>query len=942
VARLFISHSGANNAAAIALCEWLTEQGFDDVFLDVDPERGLVAGQRWQEALKAAADRCEAVLFLISPAWLGSKWCLAEFLLAKTLHKRIFGLIVEPVPLDRVPVEMTAEWQLCQLVGDDPLRKYDVPIGSKHETIAFREAGLDLLRRGLQRAGLDAKSFLWPPPSDLKRAPYRGLRALEAEDAAIFFGRDAAIVRGLDHIRGLAEGGIEKFFVVLGASGSGKSSFLRAGLWPRLTRDDLNFLSLPVIRPQAAVMTGSSGLIASLAAAFEKLGQARSPGRIKEALGKSGEFGKLLKELSDLAQRRLVGFETEQHLTTILSVDQAEELYSADGAAEAATFLQMLGEMLSPNSAHRVLALATIRSDRFELLQAEPSLRQVKQHLFNLPPIAPAEFKAVIEGPALRVAEAGGQLAIDAALTERLMVDAQGADALPLLAFTLERLYADYGSEGKLTVAEYEKLGGVQGSIEEAIGGALSEPGRSPQIPVAKGDQLAQLRAAFIPWLARIDPDTNAPMRRLARIDELPQGTVSIVQRLVEARLLVVDHRSGADVLEIAHESLLRQWPALGAWLQADADDLKAVDAVERATREWMRNGCQDAWLDHREERLLFAERVASRGDFRRRFGDHELAYLEACRNHETADLQQKKSAHARDRQRKIAQALVGSLAVVLIAAFLAWNFQLPLQNEFYRIRHTTALAIDTEKALSAKATFSECDDCPEMVVIPSGTFSMGSNDIAHHRDEYPQHEVAISQPFAVSQTELTFDQWDACARFGGCRAGISGGSWNRGKQPVINVTWKDANDYVQWLSNVSGKQYRLLTEAEWEYAASAKKTTLFFFGDDDALLGRYGWYTLNAENKAHLVGQKEANPFGLKDMYGNVSEWVEDCYHDGYGGAPGDSWPWLSGDCSHRVVRGGDWQSRASSLRSTFRDWFYYDQSRDTTGIRVGRTLAR
>jgi hypothetical protein len=105
VARLFISHSSANKAAAIALCEWLSEQGFDDVFLDVDPERGLVAGQRWQEALKAAADRCEAVLFLASPAWLASKWCLAEFLLAKTLHKRIFGLIVEPVPLERVPAE---------------------------------------------------------------------------------------------------------------------------------------------------------------------------------------------------------------------------------------------------------------------------------------------------------------------------------------------------------------------------------------------------------------------------------------------------------------------------------------------------------------------------------------------------------------------------------------------------------------------------------------------------------------------------------------------------------------------------------------------------------------------------------------------------------------------------------------------------------------------
>jgi hypothetical protein len=131
---------------------------------------------------------------------------------------------------------------------------------------------------------LDATSFPWPPQNDPKRAPYRGLRALEPQDAAIFFGRDAAIVRGLDRIRGLVEGGVEKLFVVLGASGSGKSSFLRAGLWPRLARDDLTFLPLPVIRPQTAVISGGSGLVAALAVTFEGLGVAHPPGRIKEAL----------------------------------------------------------------------------------------------------------------------------------------------------------------------------------------------------------------------------------------------------------------------------------------------------------------------------------------------------------------------------------------------------------------------------------------------------------------------------------------------------------------------------------------------------------------------------------------------------------------------------------------------------------------------------------
>jgi hypothetical protein len=204
--------------------------------------------------------------------------------LAKSLHKRIFGLVIDPVPFERLPAEMTAEWQLCELVGEDRFRTFEVEVFGKPAQIAFREAGLDLLRRGLERAGLDARSFPWPPRNEPDRAPYRGLKALEPQDAAIFFGRDAAIVRGLDRIRGLAERGVEKLLVVLGGSGSGKSSFLRAGLWPRLARDDTNFLPLPVIRPQTAVISGATGLAVAFATAFERLGASRPPGRIKEAL----------------------------------------------------------------------------------------------------------------------------------------------------------------------------------------------------------------------------------------------------------------------------------------------------------------------------------------------------------------------------------------------------------------------------------------------------------------------------------------------------------------------------------------------------------------------------------------------------------------------------------------------------------------------------------
>jgi Novel STAND NTPase 1/TIR domain len=671
LARLFISHSSANNAAAIALRDWLFELGYkNEVFLDIDPERGLAAGERWQEALRAAADRCEAVLFLVSRAWLASAWCRAEFLLAKNLQKRIFGLIIECIPRDQVPVEMTAEWQICELVGEDRLRTFDIELGVRHEQIAFRETGLEVLRRGLERAGLDAKSFPWPPRNEPKRAPYRGLRALEAQDAAIFFGRDASIVRGLDRIRGLLEGGVEKLLVVLGASGSGKSSFLRAGLLPRLDRDDAFFVPLPVIRPEMAVLTGEAGLAEALADTFERLGAPRKLGEIKDSLltNSPGDLAQLLNEIGSLAKSRLVAVEeAKAQPAIIISIDQAEELFNPDATAESGRFLALLARVLDPASAARVLAIATIRSDRYQLLQTDPHLTQVKQALFNLTPMPSAEFKSVIEGPAQRVVEAGGRLEIEAALTEQLIADAQGADALPLLAFSLEALYRDNRSADRLMLSDYARLGGVQGSITAAISRALAEPGKAPVIPADTEGRYACLRATFIPWLARIDPATGAPMRRLARLDEFPESSVPMVERLVRERLLIADQREGVKVVEVAHESLLRRWPALASWLETDAANLKLIESVERAAGEWEEHKRLPAWLDLRAERLTAAESLATRDDFRRRLGPIAPAYLAACRTRENAE----------NRRRSLFNNLVRAAAVLIaiVAGIAVWQW---------------------------------------------------------------------------------------------------------------------------------------------------------------------------------------------------------------------------------------------------------------------------
>ena len=215
MARLFISHSSSNNDKAIEVRDWLAANGWDDVFLDLDPERGIVAGQRWKEALQQAASRCEVVLALVSAEWLASSYCKAEINTAQMMGKKT---IIALIDKSQVPGDLTDE-QFVDLSGDP---------------LAYRR-----LKKGLELAGLDPLSFPFEPG----RRPYPGFAFFEEQDAAVFFGRDAQIVRGLDELRRLVRTGISRMLVILGASGSGKSSFLAAGLWPCLKRDDRAWLA---------------------------------------------------------------------------------------------------------------------------------------------------------------------------------------------------------------------------------------------------------------------------------------------------------------------------------------------------------------------------------------------------------------------------------------------------------------------------------------------------------------------------------------------------------------------------------------------------------------------------------------------------------------------------------------------------------------------------
>ena len=939
MSRLFISHSSKDNVAAKAFKQWLDGSGWpdEDVFLDLDD---IGAGERWKDALRRANARCEAVVLLASPDALSSPECLAELRKAEDYGKEIIVVLLRDVQFDDHRLDSFKDRQIVNLASPPQGHVETVHYRGEEFKISFNAEALASVKEYLFKRGITPDRFPWPPADRPDAAPFPGLTAFTEFDAGIFFGRDTDILRGLDKLRIMRRDVRPRELVIQAGSGAGKSSYLRAGIWPRLERD-ADFFPVAILRPAQGILTGPNGIGRKLAALLSQPAHPLNPGEIHAQLMAADQavaaaaFTKLMSEAAALAlEQRRIGDSGAQAPALVLAVDQAEELFASEDQPESERFLFLLAQLLSdPPQGVEPFAIFTIRADRASTLFKAMTERKLEfPETLPLLPLPQTAYRDVILKPLEVIARRGQTISISAPLADRLVQDATGADALPLLAFTLSHLYEEFGAGGKITLEQYEAMGGVAGSIDMALKRALSKPGAEPAIPATKEEQLACLRSAFIPWLARVDPATGRPVRRVARIEEIPTGSRAMVTRLVDARLLVADRRLDADVVDVAHESLLRQWPALMEWLKADAADLQSVDAIERAAGEWTRNGRTDAWLDHRAERLRAAERVSTRPDFRKRLGDDGLAYIEACRRRETAER----------RKRALVYTLVGCLSMAVLGGFAAAKYRQQLQDQIYWLRSVHALTAEQEHALKPRGRFSECGDCPEMVVVPSGSATMGS---LVRPDEQPLHMITISHAFAVGRFELTFKEWNACAANGGCPEGIKDQGWKGDTQPVINVSWANAQQYVAWLNRVTGAHYQLLSEAQWEYAARAGSRTYFSFGNDDAQLDKYAWFAANAAGSAdverhpHPVGQKIANAFGLFDMQGNVAEWVEDCYHDNYQGAPSDGSPWTTDNCLRHVVRGGSFLQNARQLRTASRDW-RNDKGAYDLGFRVARQL--
>ncbi|MGA2492468.1 MAG: SUMF1/EgtB/PvdO family nonheme iron enzyme [Roseiarcus sp.] len=942
---LFLSHSSKDDAAATALEAWLRKRGFTDIFVD---HSAIAGGEKWAQALRDASGACRVVVCLVTERWLASDECFAEFKAAWYMGKRVIPLLAVG------PEAMASNERLAKVLAED--QGFDVAACVDEQgrlELARRPEVERRLETGLRAAGALAKVGLDPQAFAIDRklrpTPFPGLSSFgdEDADAALFYGRSREIADALEEIRKVRAERDLRPFVILGASGAGKSSLLKAGVIPRLRREAPAWLPLRAFRPGADPLLNFADALAHTFADFGKL---EAHGVIRDRLidawrAAERSDGRLtpeglaaLESALESEGRRLRAAAGRDGATVLISVDQAEEMARADGDSGEA-LADYLRAALAATASRWQLAF-TIRTDSFPELQSHRRFQELKARGYDLRAVPVFRFDSVVEEPAKRYG-----VEVDNALVDALMDDAPKEDALPLLAFALQRLWRQYAASGALSRANYDRVGGLRGLIEDAAERALrglapEEDVALPAGPPTKA-RIDLAASTFVPALAQIN-DQGATIRRIAAWSSFSEEQQDLLIRFDQWRLVV--RKGEAGTVEVAHEALFREWSRLMGWLEPERARLEALRSLQTDALTWDRAGRDAAFLNHRGRRLSETAALAGIEAYRRRMGGAEFEYLKDC---------QAAEKRTRSRARGV-QALIYALLVGVIVGLIGWINQGTLKAEatwFFTERpyisasvRPYVLTADAERALKPLASFRECaENCPEMIVVPPGEFVMGSpaTEPGRQADEGPQHKVSIARPFAVSRYDVTFADWDACVAVGECPPAPNGG-WGEGARPVINVSLGDAQKYVGWLSQITGKPYRLLSEAEWEYAARAGRSTAYFWGDDVGVANAdcIGCGSPWDGKESSPAGSFKPNAFGLYDMAGDVWQFVQDCPHATYDGAPSDGSVWTGGDCSRHSVRGGSSNSPPQDIRSARRYKISTD-TRDTgLGFRVARTL--
>jgi WD40 repeat protein len=629
VAQIFISHSSLDPDQASRLLDWLHANGFNETFLDFDKHAGLAAGSDWERSLYREMAEAEVVLLVLTSNWFESKWCFAEFTQARALGKAIFPLIESPVG----ETVVSADIQTLDLVKN-------------------REDALSRLLKALNEIVLNSRGgFDW----DHTRPPYPGLLALDQADAAIYFGRDNDIRRLIERLTARRVQGGAKLVAVLGASGSGKSSLIRAGLLPRLKRDKANWIALPPFRPQVHPLDELAQAVGIA------LGQVPpSPGADWRHWRDAFAAPDLVRTLSGLAgDLRAAGGQNEAQI--LISIDQAEELFGTADKTEAAAFFEVLNALQDPSLPF--LVVLAMRSDYLGELQKAPGLTAAFEE-FSLKPMPLDRVRDIIEGPA-RVAG----LTVDENLVVAAMNDAATDDALPLLAFALRELYDRFGQTKKLTLEAYRALGDPAAQLSPLENAVRSKADEVLATAKASQEDLDALREAFVPAMVRVNPEGEY-VRRPAQLETLPPKARPLLESLARARLLSIEGAGDASTVEVTHEALLRKWPLLRGWLDQEREFLIGIDQLENYLRDWQRapeaekSDALLAGLQLSRARVWLASKPLQLSEDERNFIQASIARRDA-----------EVARRERSRRRVLQASMAASLVLLIIAAGAIWEW---------------------------------------------------------------------------------------------------------------------------------------------------------------------------------------------------------------------------------------------------------------------------
>lgn len=624
MARVFISHSSRDNDAAARIKTWLESEGFEAPFLDFDKHAGIAPGSDWEQVLYREIDRSEAMIIVQTPHWLDSKWCFAEFTQARALGKPIFPIIETPTG-DRL---ISPDIQALDLTKDT-------------------EGGLTQLSEELTRIAMDAQGgFAW----DATRAPYPGLLAFQEEDAAIYFGRDDDNRRLIERLNARRAQGGARLIALLGASGSGKSSLMRAGVIPRLKRSGRHWVVAPTMRPQARPM---GELARSLAVAAGRGTEWRA---IREGLRGDDIKGAFYDLAADI---RMAADAPEA--TVLLPVDQAEEAFGASDPDEAKAFLTALSVMLADDLPY--MAMFAMRSDFLGQLQAAAAL-SARYEEFSLGPMPVVRIPQIIEGPA-RVAGLG----LDDSFVQQAARDAETEDALPLLAFALRELYDTAADDNYLSHDEYTALGDqalgltpLENAVRRAADHVLADAAPGPE-------DLAALRDAFVPDMVRIN-DQGEYVRQPARMDQLPARAHALLEKLANARLLIIRQEDDVRTVEVAHEALLRKWPKLRGWLDDAREFLSGRQQMALDMHDW-----EHASEAAKPQALLTGLKLTRAQGWLTEYGgrlkDDERAFIRASIDHATA----KERRRARNRRITTIASVAAAVVMAVFAGFAVFQW---------------------------------------------------------------------------------------------------------------------------------------------------------------------------------------------------------------------------------------------------------------------------